>query len=224
METQVGLAQETSDGFLASLRESDTQFRNMNPKEFRGALEKYIGQQWGSPACKAFTSTQGAPSWVVDLSDVLGGLVYYAVVTTGSEGRHVAGFVDEDQVAQVVQTGQEPPRPEAPVMPEAPAPTVDTTALEALQRELEQVRAEAEKSKAELNGLKPKAADPVLVRHKVVKESGEAGDQVAEEWVPIATTHGEAGQVVGDLLAKGVQPSAIEIWSRKSSPRVTIEW
>lgn len=232
METQVGLAQETSDGFLASLRESDTQFRNMNPKEFRGALEKYIGQQWGSPACKAFTSTQGAPSWVVDLSDVLGGLVYYAVVTTGSDGRHVAGFVDEDQVAQVVQTGQEPTIENPEQTPQMdPSEPSDGQVAQRLREELQAkeqteagLRNEIEALRSQVALLEAKPDDPVLVRHKVVEAQKKIGEEEKADWVPVITTHNEVGKVIADLLEKGTKAHNIEIWSRKSSPRVKIEW
>jgi len=212
MENQVSLTQDASDNFLVGLRESDSKFSTMNPKEFRGAIERFIGQQWGGAGCKPFTSTSGAPSWIVDLSDVLGGICHYAVVTTGPDGRIVAGFVDEDQVQQVVQTGKEPQQEQPLAMPDTSANLVNDAALEDARMKLEEAT-------AELNMLKSKATDPVLVRHK-----SKAGETDVENWVSIITTHGEAGQVVGDLLAKGVQPSDVEIWSRKSSPRVTIEW
>jgi len=215
MENQVSLSQDASDSFLVELRESDSRFGTTNPQEFRGAIEKFIGQRWGSQSCKAFKSTNGAPSWVVDLSDVLDGICHYAVVTTGSDGRVVAGFVDEERVQQIVKTGEEPSSPE----PDPTATITNSKALEEAQRMVEETRVEAEKAKAELNATKPKTTDPVLVRHK-----SEAGETDVENWVTVITTHGEAGEVVGDLLAKGVQPSVIEIWSRKSSPRVTIEW
>jgi len=243
MEPQVKITQDVSDNLLATLRENDQQFATINPKEFRGALEKYLTEQWGSPKCRHFTGQNGQPSWVVDLSEALGGFVYYAVIGASGGVRSVAGFVDEDSVAHVVGGKTEPMS-----TTKDPSEPTDEQAIQRIKEEAQAREAEhleyvglaedeivklknenaglqneigALRSQVEL--LAPRPEDPVLVRHKVV-DSKEKGGEVEAKWVTILSTHEAVEKCLADLFDKGVKASAIEIWGRKSVPRVKIEW
>lgn len=171
--------------------------------EVRQKIHKGVVRGWATTMTKPFKDQYG-PGWLIDVSEQFSDEMLYAVVRSiGGGTRQVVAVVEADDIEALQREGKALPSVEAAYGVEPEAGSTETSAAPTV----------AGPAPARVPPRQEDPAAPTLVL--VMKAGGEVENL-------IRTTHGEARDVVADLLQSGIRPEHVEIWSGLRKPKVQI--
>jgi hypothetical protein len=200
------------------------QGRNVGgPQDLALLLNRAVDRAWGTKDAPRFKDDAGG-GWIVDLSSWLNGEMLYAQIRTVHGRRTLTTVVETEEYEAFVQTGKW--RTPAAANPESAL--VDEATLAELQAMESEPRAPA----AMLPQLGAKAAQPVPAPQEyledpmliIVSEKVKEGDELGiKGW--IRCTRAEVPERIQTILRdKDIEMGDIEIWSRMTKPKVTIQF
>jgi hypothetical protein len=140
----------------------------------------------------------------------------YAVLRKKGDQFVVTEVIDEDVAIGMVKGMSNAANPEG-LTPEQVAAGADPS-TPFLQQEVVRLQEELRAAQAQTTKLTPKPDDPALVRHRVKTD-----DSDAEEWFPASMKVSEVSAAVQGLLAQGIKPEDIEVWTGRRQPKVRVE-
>lgn len=168
-----------------------------------------IQKQWGTSKVPRFEDANGG-GWLVDVSSTFNDEAMYAIVRSKGGKRMVTHIVEEEEAFKIARSSR-PPDPETSDDPDSAALQ---QALIEMRSQRDAARTELDTLRAQITKLQPKSGDKALLMFKDGSE-----DKKKEALVPIGTI----GSEVEQLLAQGVKPENIEVWTRRQTPKVKIE-
>lgn len=194
------------------------------------ALRRAVGAQWGTAKIPQFVGEHGVTHWVVDLSDALGGNVYYALVTRVQGEPVVVGVMSEEQAEERLRRlrpkshlDDYPTQAEMGIDSENPNGLTPIASSLAEQRD--KALADVANLRSEVDQLTKLLQEkrvarnkgPVLVRWKKPEDDKGA---VREREERIRAD--DVTEMIQSLLLKGVRVEDIEVWSDLRRPQVSV--
>jgi hypothetical protein len=209
------------EALMAHLEEIG-RLNGMGFRRVEEGLRQAVKTQWGTAKIPQYMDNYGVTHWVIDLSDALGGDVYYALVTRHQGEPSVVGVMSEEQAEGVLRHKRKkshlddyPSQAEMGIDPEDPdGPTL----AEQRDRALGEVRSLRRRLEAkEKEGKKSMRDDaPVLLRWTKLaddKESVQTRERI---------TASDVTAKIQSLLLEGVKAEDIEVWSDLRRPQVSV--
>jgi len=197
------------------------QGRNVGgPQDVGLLLHRAVERAWGTKDAPRFSDKAGG-GWIVDLSGWVEGEMLYALIRTVHGRRTLTTVVEADEYEGFMQSGewQSP----AAVNPEAAVADAETLKeVEAIEKQ-RTMRVGAQPAMA--GAAQPAATtvvedpnDPILI---VYKKAG----AVNEESQMLRCTRAEVPEKIRDLLSSAdITEDCVEIWSRMSKPKISIQF
>ena len=159
---------------------------------------------WEGGKASSFVDNKGG-GWVIDISRGFNDMMLYAIVRSKNGTRGVVSVIDEAEL-ESMKAG---PKDGAETPPEAPEPKATTRTPE--RRPPFQPPTE------------PAPESPVLLRWMThLKEKATEDKDVRPVWDEERLTYREVSEKVQELLAKGVKPEDVEIWTAMKKPQISV--
>lgn len=201
------------------------QGRNVGgPRDLVMLLHKAVDRAWGTKDAPRFKDEAGG-GWIIDLSSWLDGEMLYAQIRTVHGRRTLTAVVETDEYEQFAQTGKW--RTPAAANPDAALADPETlAALEAMEKEPRVPAAMLPKPGVPAAPVAPapqeNPEDPVMIIVFIPAKEGDEPNTM-KGW--IRCTRAEVPEKIQGLLRdKDTTMEDIEIWSRVTKPKVTIQF
>jgi len=183
----------------------------------------------------SFDDVEGG-GWLIDVSPAFDDEAMYAVVRTKDGKRMVTNIIEEDDAFQMVRPNQ-PPESEIDSKDDSADPVmveVFTGAAEQTQEAMS-LQGQVDSLKTQVNTLEEanknlreqllklmiKPGDPVLVRWDASSDSEGLTSEMT--WQDDYMYYDQVSEKIRVLLAGGVKPEKIEIWTSLKRPQVKVE-
>lgn len=196
------------EALMAHLEEIG-RLNGMGFRRVEEGLRQAVKTQWGTAKIPQYMDNHGVTHWVIDLSDALGGDVYYALVTRHQGEPSVVGVMSEEQAEGVLRRPRKPAQEEMVADPESPDSDPSVAEQRSLRRHLEA------KEKEEKKSMRGDA--PVLLRWTKLADDKESV-QTREDRI----TASDVTAKIQCLLLEGVKAADIEVWSDLRRPQVSV--
>ena len=200
------------------------QGRNVGgPQDLALLLNKAVDRAWGTKDAPRFKDDVGG-GWIIDLSGWLDGEMLYAQIRTVHGRRTLTTVVEAEEYEAFVQTGKW----QTPAAANPESALVDEATLAELQAMESEPRAPIATfpkpgAPAAPVAVAPQESpgDPMLI---IVSEKAKEGDEPGiRGW--IRCTRAEVPERIQTVLRdKDIEMGDIEIWSRMTKPKVTIQF
>jgi len=214
-EQQVSLGVEpTAVTWLYSHLEQQGRLKGRDPEAIQRRLLTTVSSNSRGKNLK-FDDVQGG-GIVVGIASGFEDEALYAVVRKKGNQFVVTEVIDEDVAIGMVKGVSNAANPEG-LTPAQVAVGADPSEP-FLQQEVLRLQEELRAATAKIATLTPKPEDQALVRHRVKTD-----DSDTEEWFPALMKGSEVSAAVQGLLAQGIKPEDIEVWTRRQQPKVRVE-
>lgn len=212
---------------LQALLDGSGQLRGRSVGLLHSRLLDVSNKLWGNgEKVSVFVDPKGG-GWMIDISRGFNDVMLYAVIRSVNGKRTIVDVIDESDLKELREgtsndpqfnVSDDPPEVIASAPTQAGVNSQMMKVVKDLREKVEDLEKENRELKDSIGSIRKIDPDEeVLIRYRK-QERGK------EEPVMLATDvmHRDMVATIQDLIAKGVDPEDIEIWTKKKKPQVNV--
>lgn len=184
---------------LFNLLSNSGTLRGRTLDQIHERLIEVVNRLWEGGKTTSFVDNRGG-GWMIDISRGFGDIMLYAIVRSADGTRGVVDVIDEGELEAMKKAPGEPQEP----------------------KEAEATARTQERRPPFQPPTEPPPESPVLLRWMTHYIEATEDKDVMPVWEEERLTYREVSEKVQELLARGVKPEDVEIWTAMKKPQVSV--